>query len=590
MHLAELTITGFRKLASLKVSFRPGLNVLVGSNNVGKTAVIDALRALLSTAEDGSLKLSDYDLHTTSDGHRAQQITFHYVFRGLGLDEEADFLAALKPRGSAIGGETEYEAHISVRYAATDSAGRLRPKRWCGDHEENAVATEMLEDLRAVYLPALRDPAYGLRPNRSSQVARLIDRLSSAAEKEKLVESLLAFDVTLKAEQPVATTQAAIKSRHVDMLGETLTQALSLGLTPPDFQRLAARLALTVDNLDIEQNGLGYNNLIYMAVVLSELSLNPDCTYKALLIEEPEAHLHPQMQAVLLDYLQSAENAKANKNLPESQQAQAREKPVQIFVTSHSPNFASIAHLDSIGCIHDGASGIKAFAPRDVKFGPGKKEKLQRYLDVTRAELYFAPRIILVEGTAERFLVNTLATRCGVDLRKKSVSVLSTDGLNFDAFAPLFGDTAMNVRVAIVSDGDPSDPAPLFPSLTDQLSLSDTAKSIQALSNGCIKTCFARKTLEYDLALHPENISAMLSALKDIHPSIGNELEKELGGVGPAEKAKTLFNGMFDRGPSRKNVQKGAYAQSLAQIVAKVETEFVVPQYIKDAIDFVIKD
>ena len=55
------------------------------------------------------------------------------------------------------------------------------------------------------------------------------------------------------------------------MLGPQLSQALDLGVSGSDFQRLASRLSLLVDAFEIEQNGLGFNNLIYMAVVLSEL-------------------------------------------------------------------------------------------------------------------------------------------------------------------------------------------------------------------------------------------------------------------------------------------------------------------------------
>lgn len=62
MYLAELGITGFRRLDALRFRFRDGLNVLIGPNNVGKTAVVDALRALLTIGDDGALREDQSDL------------------------------------------------------------------------------------------------------------------------------------------------------------------------------------------------------------------------------------------------------------------------------------------------------------------------------------------------------------------------------------------------------------------------------------------------------------------------------------------------------------------------------------------------
>ena len=264
MYLAKLSIEGFRKIEKLDLTFRPGLNVLVGPNNVGKTAVVDALRALLSTTDDGALRIEGFDFHIGSSGAKATQIVFKYIFRGLTASDEADFLTALKLAAPIAATPPEYEAHLTVRYAATDSGGRVRPKRWCGDHEDNQVTSEMLVDLRAVYLPPLRDPASGLRPSRNSQLARLINRLSDDTQKEVIVALSKTFDIDLAATPPVASTQSAVVARHEGMLGSVLKQALKVGLAPPDFQRIAARLSLTVENLDVEQNGLGYNNLIFI--------------------------------------------------------------------------------------------------------------------------------------------------------------------------------------------------------------------------------------------------------------------------------------------------------------------------------------
>lgn len=77
-----------------------------------------------------------------------------------------------------------------------------------------------------------------------------------------------------------------------------------------DFQRLSSRLTLTAEAMEIEKNGLGFNNLIFMAVVLSELAKNTDSAFRSLIIEEPEAHLHPQLQRVLLKYLQEFQRVK----------------------------------------------------------------------------------------------------------------------------------------------------------------------------------------------------------------------------------------------------------------------------------------
>jgi putative ATP-dependent endonuclease of the OLD family len=319
VYLARLTISNFRKIQKLEICFRPGLNIIVGPNNVGKTAVVDGLRALLGGHDEPIPRLSMDDIYRPKGGTSAAAIEFHYVFDGLDADDEADFLSALVPNSKGA-----LEAHIHVRYSDPDkTSNRLRVKRWCGTLEENTLSTEIMENLRGVYLPPLRDASLGLRPSRSSQLAKLVHILADDAGRIGIDEALKKLDAELKTHPPLIDIQSAISGHHSEMLGSQLAQALEVGLSASNFQRFSSRLSLTVDSFEIEQNGLGFNNLIFMAVVLSELAKNPEAAYRGLIVEEPEAHLHPQLQAVLLRYLQSIKTMKkSQENLFENSMEQ----------------------------------------------------------------------------------------------------------------------------------------------------------------------------------------------------------------------------------------------------------------------------
>ena len=620
MYLAKLTINNFRKLKKVVISFQPGLNIIVGPNNIGKTAVVDGLRALLSGQDEPIPSLSIDDIYHPKDGVPATAIEFHYVFDGLDEDDEADFLSALVPNAKGV-----LEAHIHIRYSDPDKTyGRLRAKRWCGALEENALSSDAMENLRGVYLPPLRNASLGLRPSRSSQLARLVHILADDAGRLGIDEALKALDAELKKHTPLVDIQSAISGRHTEMVGSQLAQVLDIGLSALDFQRFSSRLSLTVDAFEIEQNGLGFNNLIFMAVVLSELAKNPEAAYRGLIIEEPEAHLHPQLQALLLRYLQSikavkkdqdslADTAKksetdtagtqvgnvAPKVSPGTQsqgdcpttheiKTAPTDQPVQVFVTSHSPNFASIAKLSSLVCLVETDPGPSCFLPRSVPFAKSKLQKLERYLDVTRAELFFARRIIFVEGAAELMLVSVLAQKCGYSLRDHAVSLISVEGLNFDCFLPLFGKDKLAFRISVITDADPSTEVggktiALYPKLGDTVIVSDNTAAMLKLKDDFVGIFHGVKTFEYDLALFESNRTIMLKTLKSLHPKIGVEVEDAMNkAVDDAAKARALYCGMFERDGS--NVQKGRFGQALAQEFLESDSICDVPEYIKLAI------
>ncbi len=129
-------------------------------------------------------------------------------------------------------------------------------------------------------------------------------------------------------------------------------------------------------HFELYQNGLGYNNLIYIATILGDLKQRKELqkeTYVALLIEEPEAHLHPQLQNLFFNYLNKLDT----------------EQGFHIFISSHSPTITAKSNLKSVIVLQNQEHKIQALSLIKSGLSDTNHKYLRKFLDVTKSQLFF---------------------------------------------------------------------------------------------------------------------------------------------------------------------------------------------------------
>ncbi|MFI2635087.1 ATP-dependent nuclease [Streptomyces collinus] len=203
-------------------------------------------------------------------------------------------------------------------------------------------------------------------------------------------------------------------------------------------------------------NGLGYSKLIFTILQIRGFiescdQGSPQPALQILFIEEPEAHLHPQMQETFIKNIEDYIKSKTTRN-------------VQVVITTHSSHmvarsgFARIRYFDATGrgtIIKD----LSTFKANVKKASDGKETLrfLEQYMELHRCDMFFADKIILIEGTAERLLLPKMIARCAGGLQRQYISVIEVG----DAYAVRFRELLkfLNVKCLIITDIDSVDPS-----------------------------------------------------------------------------------------------------------------------------------
>lgn len=523
MKITKIEISHFRALENFTLSIEEDLSVIIGKNNTGKTSLLSILDRFLGESKS-SFEFHDFNKKYLASKFpfnqekalSAEEYNPFYISLTLHIEyNETDYIGnlaklfmSLDPKDKTVIIRFEYvmtyEMYLSAAKDYTTYCSKAgKKKRTIREYVEKnhskyfkqviksvnpANTNEYIEikeksDIQRIinfkYITAIRDVSNLDEAKAKSQtLSKLAVKYCEARRQETLDESLL--DDVLK-ESDIKLDQS-YKKIFKDVISDIERFSYGKGEAKLSVKSMLSASTLIKENANVvysketeflpeEYNGLGYMNLFamifYINIQIDEFrkitkANQVPADINLLYIEEPEAHTHPQMQYVFIKNIQA--------KLQEGRKGKEGEEEInlQMILSSHSSHIVSQSDFEKIKFFYRENDAIYSKNLYDLKTamidsaddGESRYRFLKQYLTLERSELFFADKVIFVEGDTERILINAMMQKTDiankdtdgyVPLMSQNISVVEVGAYShvFDEFISYLG-----IKALIITDID----------------------------------------------------------------------------------------------------------------------------------------
>lgn len=517
MKISTIQIENFRLLKNFTVDLEDDLSLVIGKNNTGKTSLLTFLNKILGSS-DAKFSYDDFNLELRQQiiGLLEGELPTEDVFSPVGITariqisyEDSDNLAevsklimSLDPDDKTILLEFRYELdyghlkslrdqfesekesyHTTCRFLQENLTSHIPPisirslsssdnSVWIDLKKENIHLDKIIG---FQFVSAKRDVTNREQDKTLSSQTSRIYKKSTESDQHKAAVSDFKSKLR-KTDEELSSVYGTLFGDIVEKIkkfgganaDDTLIQIVS---TLQHRELLEGNTTVTYKqgehDLPEHYNGLGYMNLISMIfeieVLINHLKKEADQTpapINLLFIEEPEAHTHPQMQYVFIKNIKDLLDDSRNR-------ADGTRIHLQSLISTHSShivaesNFEDIKYLFRIGANSVESKNLKSL---EQKYPGSLKDQahyrfLKQYLTLSRAEVFFADKIIMIEGDTERILLPAMMKKLDQEndggddrpLLSQNVSIIEVGAHSktFEHFIDFLG-----VKTLIITDID----------------------------------------------------------------------------------------------------------------------------------------